>query len=301
MLSRSELEIEALLESDENYREFTLLEEYNPFSHKRKKARLVQTPNKDLRLVHERILRLLQRVEYPEYAHAGVKKRSYRSNAQAHQSSKEVATFDLSNYYGSVKAHHVYDFYLKQLKCARDVSGVLTKLSTHRSCIPTGSPLSPLLALHSSRSMFDSLNRLAQKYGLIFTCYVDDLTFSGDVIPPSLEREVVSIVRRNGHSINTKKTRVFKEHQAKHVTGTVIINGKITVPHARLLTVRRLEDAINGKMDSFGFAEGKLLEKLAGVLNEASYLDPRFRSKAVTARSNITSTSTDTQGAAVSV
>jgi hypothetical protein len=147
--------------------------------------------------------------------------------------------------------------------------------------------------------MFDSLNCLAQKYGLIFTCYVDDLTFSGDAIPPSLEREVISIVRRNGHSINTRKTRVFREHQAKHVTGTVIINGKITVPHARLLTVRRLEAAINGKMDSFGFTEGKLLEKLAGVLNEASYLDSRFRSKAVTARSNVTSTST--QSAAVPI
>lgn len=288
VLNRSELEITALLESDENYREFTLLEEYNPFSHKRKKARLVQTPNKGLRAVHERILRLLQRVEYPDYAHAGVKKRSYRSNAQAHQKSKEVATFDLSNYYGSVKAHHVYGFYSKQLQCVRDVAGVLTKLSTHRNCIPTGSPLSPLLALHSSRAMFDSLYALAEKYGLIFTCYVDDLTFSGNAIPPSLEREVISIVRRNGHSINTKKTRIFRESQAKHVTGTVIIDGKVTVPHARLLTVRRLEDAINGKMDSFGFNETKLLEKLAGVLNEASYLDPKFRLKALHARSNLT-------------
>jgi len=290
-LNRSELEIDVLLGSDENYREFTLLEELNPFSHKRKKARLVQTPNKDLRSVHERILKLLQRIEYPEYAHAGVKKRSYRSNAQAHQKSKEVATFDLSNYYGSVKAHHVYDFYLKQLQCVRDVSGILTRLSTHRNCIPTGSPLSPLLALHSSRTMFDSLDCLAKRYGLVFTCYVDDLTFSGDAIPPSLEREVVSIVRRNGHSINKKKTRIFRAHQAKHVTGTVIINGNITVPHARLVTVRRLEDAINGKMDSFGFSEAKLMEKLAGVLNEASYLDSKFRSKALAARSNLSSPS----------
>lgn len=290
ILNRSELEISSILASDDNYREFTLLEEDNPFSRKRKKARLVQTPNKELRSVHERILKLLQRIEYPNYAHAGVKKRSYRSNAQAHQSSKEIATFDLSNFYGSVKTHHVYKFFNETLQCDRDVSGILSKLTTHRNCIPTGSPLSPLLALHSSKTMFDNLNNLAIKHGLTFTCYVDDLTFSGDSIPPSLVREVSLIATRNGHSINLKKTRIFKKHQAKHVTGTVILNGKVTVPHSRLLTVRRLEAAIDGKIDNFGFTEIKLIEKLAGVLNEASYLDPKFKSRANTARASLIQT-----------
>lgn len=287
VLNRTEQEITTLLESDENYREFTLLEEHNPFSQRRKKSRLVQTPNKELRSVHERILKLLQRIEYPDYAHAGVKKRSYRSNAQAHQASKEVATFDLTNFYGSVKSHHVYKFFKEDLLCDRDVAGFLSKLTTHRNCIPTGSPLSPLLALHSSRTMFDSLESLANKHGLIFTCYVDDITFSGDFIPPSLEREVCFVVKRNGHSINIKKTRIFRGHQAKHVTGTVILNGRITVPYTRLLTVRRLEAAIDGRIENFGFAEVKLLEKLAGVLNEASYLDPNFKSRATKARSKL--------------
>lgn len=287
ILNRTELEVSSILASDENYREFTLLEENNPFSRKLKKARLVQTPNRELRSVHERILKLLQRIEYPNYAHAGVKKRSYRSNAQAHQSSKEIATYDLSSFYGSVKTHHVYKFFNETLQCARDVSGILSKLTTHRNCIPTGSPLSPLLALHSSQTMFDNLNKLAIKHGLIFTCYVDDLTFSGDSIPSSLEREVSLIAKRNGHSINSKKTRVFKEHQPKHVTGTVILNGKVTVPHSRLLTVRRLEAAIDGRIENFGFTEIKLIEKLTGVLNEASYLDPKFKSRARTARANL--------------
>jgi len=276
-----------LLESEENYREFTLLEDVNPFSQKITKKRLVQTPAKKLRGVHERILKLLQRMEYPDYAHAGVKKRSYRSNALAHEKARVIATFDLSNFYGSVKSHHVNSFFSKQLKCVGDVAGILTNLTTFRDCLPTGSPLSPLLALHTSRPMFDGLSTLAQKYGLTFTCYVDDLTFSGDIIPPSLEREVSSIVRRHGHRINTKKTRIFSENQPKHVTGTVIINRKIHVPHARLVSVRRLEAAINGEIDNYGFTELKLMEKLAGVLNEASYLDPKFQSKAGAARTKL--------------
>lgn len=280
-------ELDYLLASDENYREFTLLEEINPFSRKVTKKRLVQTPGKKLRFVHERILRLLQRVEYPDYAHAGVKKRSYRSNAAAHEKSKVIATFDLSNYYGSVKSHHVNTFFADQLMCAGDVAGMLTNLATFRGCLPTGSPLSPLLALMSCKPMFDGLMSLAQKHNLIFTAYVDDLTFSGDVIPQSLEREVGSVVRRFGHVINKKKTRIFSEDQPKHVTGTVIIKNKIRVPHARLLSARRLEAAINGEIESFGFTEQKLMEKLAGLLNEASYLDPNFKDKALAARAKL--------------
>lgn len=281
------VDLEHLLKSEENYREFTLLEEINPFSHKVTKKRLVQTPGKQLRLVHERILKLLQRVEYPEYAHAGVKKRSYRSNAAAHEKSKVVATFDLTNYYGSVKSHHVHTFFLEQLRCDGDVAGMLTRLSTFRGCLPTGSPLSPLLALMTCKPMFDGLLSLAHKHGLIFTAYVDDLTFSGNVIPQSLEREVNSVVRRFGHVINKKKTRIFSEDQPKHVTGTVIIKNKISVPHARLLAARRLEAAINGEIDNYGFTEKKLMEKLAGLLNEASYLDSKFKDRALVARKNL--------------
>jgi RNA-directed DNA polymerase len=276
-----------LLTSDENYREFSLLEELNPFSQKTKKVRPVQTPLRKLRGVHERILKLLQRAEYPDYAHAGVKKRSYRSNALAHEKSRVVATFDLSNFYGSIKPYHVHSFFAEVLNCVGDVAGILTKLTTFRNCLPTGSPLSPLLALHASRPMFDGLNSLAKKHGLIFTCYVDDLTFSGNYIPTSLGREVSTIVKRHGHCINKKKTHIFSENQPKHVTGTVIINNKVHVPYSRLVSVRRLEAAINGEIDNFGFTEQKLMEKLAGVLNEASYLDPKFKQKAVEARVNI--------------
>ncbi|MCC6075378.1 reverse transcriptase family protein [Pseudomonas sp. GCM10022188] len=278
-----------VLESDENYREFTLLEEVDPFSRKIKKKRLVQTPNKKLRNIHERILQLLQRIEYPDYSHAGVKKRSYRSNALVHVNSKTIATFDLKGFYGAVKSYHVNTFFSEQLNCVGDVAGILTKLTTFRNCVPTGSPLSALLALFTSKPMFDDLDALAKKHKLKFTCYVDDLTFSGDSIPSSLERDVSSIVRKHGHSLSINKTKIYRENQPKHVTGTVILNNRIHVPHTRLLAARRLQSAINGEIESFGFTEEKLIQKLAGMLNEASYLDVRFKYKALTAKAMLKS------------
>lgn len=279
--------LKTILESDENYRQFTLLEEVNPFSGKITKARLVQTPAKALRAVHERILKLLQRVQYPDYAHAGVKKRSYRSNAKVHELSKNIATFDLKNFYGSTSQHMVRKFFSEQLKCVGDVSGILTAISTYKGCLPTGSPLSPLLALYTAKPMFDTLDLLAKKHNLKFTCYVDDLTFSGDTLPGSLVREVKAIVKKYGYKLSDSKTRLYKEDQPKHVTGTVIINNRICVPHMRFLTVRNIQSALDGIHDRHGFSEVKLNEKLAGLMNEASYLDHRFHEKALMAHANL--------------
>lgn len=288
-LATKEEALSALLGSDENYRQFTLLEEVNPFSGKKTKARLVQTPARKLRAVHERILRLLQRVQYPEYAHAGVKKRSYRSNAKVHELSKCIATFDLKNFYGSTTTHMVRNFFLNQLNCVGDVAGILTVLTTFNGCLPTGSPLSPLLALYTAKPMFDALDSLAKKHNLEFTCYVDDLTFSGENLPGSLAREVKSIVVKHGYNLSEHKTRIYRENQPKHVTGTVIINNKISVPHLRFLTARNIQSAIDGIYDNHGFSNMKLTEKLAGLMNEASYLDHKFHEKALMAHAKLRS------------
>jgi RNA-directed DNA polymerase len=281
--------LKSILESEKNYRQFTLLDEINPFSGKRTKARLVQTPARNLRAIHERILKLLQRVQYPEYAHAGVKKRSYRSNAKVHESSKCIATFDLKNFYGSTTNNMVRKFFLNQLNCAGDVAGILTAITTFNGCLPTGSPLSPLLALYTAKPMFDALESLAQKHSLKFTCYVDDLTFSGDNLPASLSREVKSIVVKHNYNLSESKTRIYRENQNKHVTGTVIVNNKIRVPHVRFLTARNIQSAIDGVYDNHGFSNVKLTEKLAGLMNEASYLDHKFHEKALMAHAKLRS------------
>ncbi|MGB6211538.1 reverse transcriptase family protein [Pseudomonas mandelii] len=287
VLNSTEVSLGSILASDENYRQFTLLEEVNPFSGKITKARLVQTPARNLRSIHERILKLLQRVRYPEYAHAGVKKRSYRSNAKVHESSRTVATFDLKNFYGSTSSFMVREFFTKQLNCVGDVAGMLTALTTFHNCLPTGSPLSPLLALYTAKPMFDALELLAKKYNLKFTCYVDDLTFSGDALPPSLARDVKSIVVRHGYKLSEAKTRIYRSDQAKHVTGTVIVNNKIRVPHVRFLTARNIQSALDGDGDNHGFSNVKLTEKLAGLMNEASYLDHKFHEKALMAHAKL--------------
>jgi RNA-directed DNA polymerase len=263
------------LVGEKNYKVFTIPEKIDPFSGKLKKKRIVQDPKQSLRRVHDRILHLLNRIEIPAYVHSAVKGRSYRSNAAAHTTAAhEVATFDIKAFYPSVSSLLVRDFFRDKLKCAPDVATALAGLCTYNSALPTGSPLSPLLSYFSCEDMFESLNQLALRNGLAFTCYVDDLTFSGPKIPGDLESSIKSILRRYGHVLALKKTIKYKAYSPKSVTGCILHNDAVHVPYTRFRKARALAAAIQVSMDPA--VAHKLRERLAGLLGEAAYLDSRY-------------------------
>lgn len=259
-----------------HYREFSTIEKVDPFSGKKTKSRKVQEPQKLLRRLHERLLFLLQRIEPPPFAHAGVKLRSYRSNADTHRASKHIATFDLAEFYPSTARHLIYDFFRYHMKCAEDVAGLLAQLTTLNNRLPTGSPISPLLSLYAALPMMSELANLATENNLIFTSYVDDLTFSGEKIPKELARKVRLRCKKHGYNLNTDKTKIFKQNSAAHITGVVVYNGALRVPFGRFVKARSILSSISGK-DKKGFSQDQLFKKLEGLLNEASYLDSAYK------------------------
>lgn len=267
--------------ADANYKVFVLPSETCEFTGKIRKSRQVEEPKKSLKTLHERIRDLLSRVAHPDYAHAAVKKRSYRSNAEFHKASDVAATFDVKAFYPSTSEQTVFLFFLHQLKCAPDVAGLLSRLVCYRAipdkpgCLPTGSPLSPLLSIYANKPMFDALERLARERDLKFTCYVDDLTFSGAVVPANLERRVASIVKSHGHALANAKSRFFGKGMPKHITGVVLHQGKVAVPFGRFKKARRIEMAIS-KAEELP-EKIRLMRKLSGLLGEAAYLDGRYK------------------------
>lgn len=263
------------------YKVFQLPEEVCEFTGKITKARQVEEPKRPLKILHERIRDLLARVCHPDYAHAAIKKRSYRSNAEFHKNSDVVATFDVKKFYPSTSEDAVFLFFLHQLKCAPDIAGLISRLVCFRKvpdklgCLPTGSPLSPLLSIYANKPMFDALAKLAQETEMKFTCYVDDLTFSGARVPIGLERRVASILKANGHKMADEKTRIFGKNVPKHITGVVVHAGEVAVPFGRFRKARNIEKAISNAPDR---AEKiRLMRKLSGLLGEAAYLDANYK------------------------
>ena len=272
------------LAKSRKYREFELEEKICEYTGKKTGARLVQTPAEALRPLHDRIFDLLKRVAPPEYAHAAVKGKSYRTNAEIHKSASEVATYDVKGFYRSTSDSSVFRFFRDQLLCAPDVAKILAHivcfpLDDDKGCLPTGSPLSPLISIYANKPMFDALDRLAVRNSLTFTCYVDDLTFSGPAIPSGFSDVVDAAIKRAGHLLADHKTRFFAVGTAKHVTGVVLFKGEVKAPHSRHRKARKLEEAISKEVDPQ--MKIKLMQMRAGLLGETAYLDKRFKPRAL--------------------
>ncbi|WP_177409283.1 reverse transcriptase family protein [Pseudomonas sp. Irchel s3h9] len=273
LLNISTVELEAILKSERNYKLFNKAVAPNPFTGKSRKLRAVQEPKSRLRQLHERILSLLRRVQYPAYVQGGVKHRSYQTNAAIHLGARQTATYDLKNFYGSTRYCLVHDFFHNSMCCPTDIAGRLASLTTWNGVMPTGSPLSPLLSFWAAKGLFDRCDTLAKKYGLNFTCYIDDLTFSGDQISGKFKSELKILVGRFGYELAKDKTKIFRFGVPAHITGVISHNAKLFVPHTRLKGIRKIQDAIDGKGDTYGFTAAQLKHKLAGTINEAASID----------------------------
>lgn len=267
--------LQALAFRGDNYKIFQK-DDLDPFALRPRKPREIQEPKVALKAVHQRVARLLRHVEVPEYLHSAVKGVSYRTNAVQHaRVGVSVLTMDVQDFYQSTRESRVFDFFREVLLCAPDVSRIMARLLTWRGVLATGSPASPLLSFHCNRPMFDEMAAVAVEGALTFTCYVDDITFSGSSARRGLAGAIGRIARRHGHWIKERKTRFYSPGQASVITGVVVTDGVVSVPHERRLKGRRIEAAIASAEDLIDRLA--LTEKLMGLAGEAAYLDPTFR------------------------
>ncbi|MCK9719404.1 reverse transcriptase family protein [Pseudomonas syringae pv. syringae] len=258
--------LKGFMNDDRNYHTVDIEEFFNELTGKRKKARTASVPNYWLKKLHSRVHRLLSSIAAPLYAHGSIKSRSYITNALVHVGSKEVLTMDLRDFFRSVKRHHVYFFFKDKLCCSPDVAGVLSNLLTYQGALPVGSPASAIIAMWACHTMFERLNQLASEYRLKFSVFVDDLTFSGEVVPGGYQSLVERICAQSGLSVREDKTVLYKHGTAASVTGVIIYAGAIKPPHSRYQNLRKLSAIlsqqgahaiVNGKHAKYSFQGGR--------------------------------------------
>lgn len=159
-------------------------------------GRLIQVPKTQLLRIHKRINHLLKRIETPDYLVSGVKGRSHVYNAKLHVGDRVVAKTDIEKFYPSTTLEIVKKGFRKIFKCPDDIATTLAKLCTVNDHVPTGSPLSQSLCFIVNYPVFDEINRYARSRNLIFSLYVDDLTFSGKTIPKHFLKYISSILKK---------------------------------------------------------------------------------------------------------
>jgi RNA-directed DNA polymerase len=87
-----------------------------------------------------------------------------------------------------------------------------------------GTPTSPVLSNLATIALDKALAKWATKYQIIFTRFVDDLTFSSKTIAlESTHFEAIQkICSKHGFLFNPSKTKYYDEHQTKKVTGLLL-------------------------------------------------------------------------------
>lgn len=237
-------------------------------------GRECQQPLGLTRAVHDRVARLLSRIEVPAYLHS-VRGLSYKSNAAEHVGDVPSVRLDIRKFYPSTKTLAIWNFFRYKLACSPNVATLFANICTCNGALPTGSPISSYLAYFANVDLFSSLAELAESVNCTMSVYVDDITFTGEHATGQLLDEAIQIVHRSHLRHNRYKSRVLSAGIPKRITGVIVTSTGIAVPNSRQKRIGELFRE-RATMQSIGTG-------LVGRLWEAAQIAPHFKLKVPTA------------------
>lgn len=116
-----------------------------------------------------------------------------------------------------------------------DVEAIQTNGSVEivrKNVLPQGAPTSPILSNIVCQKLDHRLAGLGKRFGLLYSRYADDITFSSlhnvYQVDGEFQKELARIIADQGFRINEKKTRLQKDGYKKEVTG-LLVHGQVNV------------------------------------------------------------------------
>ncbi|MBP8967414.1 MAG: RNA-directed DNA polymerase [Paludibacteraceae bacterium] len=229
---------------------------YSFYLIKKKKGgyRRIVAPFKKLKLMQSWIKEnILDKLEVSQHATGFIKGRSILNNAKSHENNDVILNLDLSNFFETIVERRVYGIF-SSLGYSKNLAVEFAKICTAQmpkekydeidpekqeyfnklyrlkeSVLVQGAPTSPTLSNLICRRLDLRLSMLANKLGLIYSRYADDITFSGKASNlPSIEL-LKKIIEDENFEINWEKVGKYKKGQRQMVTG-LLIDGKVRVP-----------------------------------------------------------------------
>lgn len=192
------------------------------------------------------------------YATGFVQGRSIIDNARVHTNQNYIFNIDLEDFFPSVKQSWVW---LRLQKAPfnfnKEVASIMAGLCSIKTliqegsegktiehyCLPQGAPTSPLLTNAVCDTLDRRLGGLAKRFGLHYSRYADDITFSSmhNIYREGSEfrKELERIIMSQNFRINPKKTRLNHRSQRQEVTG-LTVSDKVNVTHKYVKDIRAL-------------------------------------------------------------
>ena len=234
--------------------------------------RQISIPNDALAKAQSAIFAFLKRIERPNWLISSEACKSYIDNAKFHMGNKCVVTADIKKFYDNCKREYVFRFFKEKMKCAPDIAKILTDLTTYNGGIPTGTSTSQIIAYYAYEEMFKEIQALSEKNNLLFSLYVDDMTFSGknDFNHKYFINKVNCILRKYDHKIKPNKVKYFNANSFKVITGVIL------TPDGRIVTPNNLRKNIiktNKELIACNYNDKQLIKKMMGYLYAARQIE----------------------------
>lgn len=226
-------------------------DKYERFEIKKKsgKLRVIYSPNNVLKSFQKCLNILFQTVyKFHPSATGFISGKSIVDNAKIHTGSNYVYNLDLQDFFPSIDQARLWGrlqyppFNLNNENGNRDLANVIAYLCCHklevmrlinnkweiveRNVLPQGAPTSPVVSNIICQRLDFYLSAVAKRFGVKFTRYADDITFSSvhNVYTENhpFILEIQRIISRENFTINGKKTRLQKNAYKQTVTGLVV-------------------------------------------------------------------------------
>jgi RNA-directed DNA polymerase len=170
--------------------------------------------------------KILMPILLPDNIHGGVKGKGNITNTKSHQGNPYQFSTDLKDFFPGITNEQVYKALLS-VGFSHHFAYWITNLVTWKGQLPQGTPTSTHIANIVFLKVDKKLLALSNDYGLIYTRFVDDLTFSSQKDFKFILDTILTIIDQEGFKINYRKTD-YKGMQT--ITGIDVFNNYIDAP-----------------------------------------------------------------------
>lgn len=158
-------------------------------------------------------------------------------------------------------------FFNTIMKCERDIAATITSLACFNGHLPTGSPLSPILAFYAHYDMWSKIGAVCDLHAVTLTVYIDDITVSGAKVPETVMWEIKRAI--HGTGLRYHKEKAFVDQPAE-VTGVFIEGSQMTAPHRQFKKLRAAEAASASATGQTAAYKAK--QKIAGLTGQLAQI-----------------------------
>lgn len=216
--------------------------------------REISAPDPTLKSMLRYVNQILSTLYVPSPCVTGFAKgRSVADNARMHEHRNYVYNIDLSNFFPSIDQARVWKrLQVGPYNLSKEVASAIAGLcsvrydcqdGSARYALPQGAPTSPILSNMICERLDKKLSGLAKSYGVAYSRYADDISFSSDsnVFQPNgrFVKLLKKIIEEEHFIINEKKTRLQTRCVRQEVTG-LSVNVRANVSRKYVNRIRTL-------------------------------------------------------------